>query len=314
MKIVAGWVAFLLAVIGIGVSVEALSPPHAAPAAVATERVGPVPAGWQQIDVGLGQISVPPSWVVEPSSSCVNDTSYDQLVVGITIDDDGTCGVPLSAVPRSQTIMWISGSTAPAVGRPERSVNGFQLYADSDGSAQSLLVPRLGVEIDFIGEDPTAVLRTLGWSPLVVVLAPGPRRNTPRSWRRLSFDGVEFSVPSSWPVDRPLTLGCDNPFWRGPFVGLGMTVLPIGCPFIPTRIAPTHGVIVVPDSDFDSCDVEQAITLSGRRAIACVSFDSEPPQVATIVSPIRSPSVTFELALGTTGVTAQRILGSMAFS
>jgi hypothetical protein len=244
----------------------------------------------------------------------VNGTSYDQLLVGTTPQGAGTCGGLPGAVPATTTIMWISGTTAPAVGRPARSVNGFQLYAISEGSAHSLLVPRLGIELDFLGREPTAVLRTLGWSPLVVALAPGPRPKTPLSWRRLSFDGVEFSVPSSWPIDRPLTLACGSPFWRGPVVGLGVKALLIACLLVATRTSPTDGVLVRPDNGVRSCDVEQAITLSGRRAVACVSFDSEPPQVAIIVSPTRSPSVTFELALGTTGDTAERILGSIAFS
>jgi len=45
-------------------------------------------------------------------------------------------------------------------------------------------------------------------APRVAVTAKGALLTTPATWRWSTFDGLRFATPSTWPVNRPVDIGC----------------------------------------------------------------------------------------------------------
>lgn len=45
-------------------------------------------------------------------------------------------------------------------------------------------------------------------APRVEVTAKGALLSTPATWRWSTFDGLRFATPSTWPVNRPVDIGC----------------------------------------------------------------------------------------------------------
>lgn len=85
---------------------------------------------------------------------------------------------------------------------PAEIINGLRVYTYPAGLRGSNLVPALGVAITVSGPLAQRVLHTLTWSPRSVALAMKPTASVPSSWQSVSFDGLAFSVPASWPVTR----------------------------------------------------------------------------------------------------------------
>jgi hypothetical protein len=272
-----------------------------------------VPAGWHQIDFGLAQIAVPSGWLVHGPDACAqSDGRTNELLVDLA--PDGSACDHLPTVPgRSVTFMWLVDATEQLTGPPSRTVNGFRLYAIREGRANGFVVPQLGMELFYIGADPEAVIRTLAWSPLAVVLAPGPRTNS-SFWRTLSFHGVNFDVPSSWRVYTPMPPDCFGDFAGGSDVGLGRSTQQISCPGLLNGLnltRPLDGVVLVAGNDDGTCILDQPITIDGQRVDACGADDGyQTPRLDMLLTG-PSGTVTFELALGPTGQTAREILGSI---
>jgi len=63
-------------------------------------------------------------------------------------------------------------------------------------------VPSLGVEITAVGPMTRRILDTLTRSPRAVVFAPGPEPVVSSDWNRLTYEGLAFAAPRSWPVIR----------------------------------------------------------------------------------------------------------------
>jgi hypothetical protein len=51
-------------------------------------------------------------------------------------------------------------------------------------------------------------------APRVAVTAKGPLLRTPSTWRWSTHDGLRFATPATWPVDRPVDIGCP---WFGAY-------------------------------------------------------------------------------------------------
>jgi hypothetical protein len=92
----------------------------------------------------------------------------------------------------------LSAATRPT--GTETRLNGIQVtITQRTPTAVTDDVPSLGVEVSATGPLAKGVLATLTYSPRAVVLADGPELSVPSSWKWVSFAGVRFAAPRSWP-------------------------------------------------------------------------------------------------------------------
>jgi hypothetical protein len=183
---------------------------------------------WIPVAFGSIQLSVPPSWTVVDGGG-----SRCRVSPGVILSDwDATppsqwCPAGSGPSSPSTTIITLSRTTRlPQVPRRSSVVHGITLLENIDsvtpqtrndptgipnGGGAYLLRPE-DIEIAVSGPPAASVLQTLRISPRASVTAPGSGPHVPETWRRVSFDGVHFAVPPSWPVlrlrDPPF---CDSP-------------------------------------------------------------------------------------------------------
>jgi hypothetical protein len=154
--------------------------------------------GWVPIAYGNAQISVPSDWKVEYEQACWFMRTPGTVEVGP--GGNGICApyggraVPVVALGPRPALVKVTGG-------PRRSMNGLTLIRYLHSAAEtSYFIPSLDVALTLIGEGAQQVLRTLTESPRSWVLASGPAPVVPSTWRSLSFAGVNFAVPATWPV------------------------------------------------------------------------------------------------------------------
>ncbi len=146
--------------------------------------------------LGDAQISVPSSWLLESRSVHACSSRVGGWVV---------LGEPDTAVQ-----CFGAGGTS----RPKNVVSIVRVPRSSGGSAGSFggngPAPRWGFGDEVTATGPLArkVLATLTRSPLSVVLARSDVA-APATWRTVSFAGLSFAVPRSWPEQHAQDwLGC----------------------------------------------------------------------------------------------------------
>ena len=175
------------------------------------------PAGWVPVAYGNAQISVPQLMQVfypqgEPCAS------------GDTMAEGPTTTMPTSGriCPREfATVIRLRLVSGRLGTRGEKSniVNGLVVY---HRPGDIFYAPSLGLEA--VADSPYAdsiMLHTLTYSPRALVLAGGPAPRVPASWSSVTFQGLAFSVPRSWPITRAsLNSGIGYPCSSVPGVAL----------------------------------------------------------------------------------------------
>ena len=157
------------------------------------------PPGWVPVVYGDAQISVPADWYVLYSQPCDSGHPPGEVFVD---PPRGSFSCPVETAPLPTTTVTLLPATArgyqpPSLYGHRRVINGISVFPYG---AASYIVPSLGVEISVGGVLGQRVLHTLTRSPRAVALAPGPGPSVPSSWRSVSFAGLRFSVPATWPV------------------------------------------------------------------------------------------------------------------
>jgi hypothetical protein len=156
-------------------------------------------------------------------------------------------------------------------GRPATTINGIRVYksvlhGQISGTVYS--VPSLGVEIMASGPQGPQVIGSLAPSVRDVVLRERATGTGPGTWRSMSFAGLDFAVPPSWPVSRTAyAFACDPPdiAFSGPSVTLDTdtNVARLPCPYpIPARDG-TNGVQI----DEGNMAAPNTVPADGRRLV-----------------------------------------------
>jgi hypothetical protein len=82
-------------------------------------------------------------------------------------------------------------------------LNGVQVHRILTAATYvGYYAPSLGVQVIAQGPLAKRILATLMSSPRVVALASGSAPAVPSDWKTLTFQGLAFAAPSSWPVTR----------------------------------------------------------------------------------------------------------------
>jgi hypothetical protein len=155
---------------------------------------------------GDAELSVPTSWRVIFTGEVVCAPQPPGFIyLGPVRKSGGVCGSKENGKPSSTAALtFLATSGAPAL--PSIQVRGIKAYVKATGPRLlSYVVPSLHVTVTTMGPLMNKVVDTLSASPRALVLAPGPPPAVPSSWRWLSFAGLRFSVPASWPLDRTNT-------------------------------------------------------------------------------------------------------------
>ena len=162
------------------------------------------PAGWVPVAYGDAQISVPATWViiVNGDGSCsAHPPGYVVFGTGKFIPD---CRPPANASSLPSAFLGpLVGGITPG---PSVEIHGIRAIVVRETCAGCLVYqfPSLGVVVSTSGAFKRQVMDTLRASPRAVAVTPSPAPAVPSSWRRLSFAGISFAVPSTWPVQRPI--------------------------------------------------------------------------------------------------------------
>lgn len=229
---------------------------------------GVTPKGWVPVDYGDAQVSVPSSWSLEDlvGNVCPYSRSPGTILLGWPAPK-GSCHYVRTRP--GTTVVNFRPPRPPSAwhGELPHLVNGIPTYhgdgndwvidAFSGRPNLDLIAPLLGVEVVAVGPLAAAVLRTLTFSPRAVVLAKGTSPKVPQSSRRLTFGGLRFAVPSSWPVypTSQSFISC-FPEWTNVFSGFERPLTAvylstdtqgasINCPIemsFPPAAAPTDGL------------------------------------------------------------------------
>ena len=157
---------------------------------------------------------------------------------------------PISTFPTSVRLVSMHHFPVPQPGKKPTVRNGVLGYRGPNGSLSPrggpfiYYAPSLDIEVIAGGPMAIRVIDTLTRSPRSVALAKGPAPPVPSYWRSVTFAGMRFSVPASWPVERtPVTSligqNCATPpgaTFSQSAVTLSTDTRPIefpSCPYIP---------------------------------------------------------------------------------
>jgi len=179
------------------------------------------PAGWVPVAYGDAQVSVPASFSVyySPSFGCPQASFPGSLYVGPPRVErqPRPCDAGLPSISANEVVLqpWRYIPYSPVGVLPRLfALNGVRVYAVSAhvpsgvnvperfSNHTYLVAPSLSVEVSASGPLAHRILATFTRSPRAVALAPGPAPSIPAGWHTVTFQGLSFSVPSSWPVTR----------------------------------------------------------------------------------------------------------------
>ena len=162
------------------------------------------PKGWVPVAYGDAQLSVPPGFpVVYPglTSFCKGASAAGPggLLVDIPPGETVHC-----VVERHPTMVYFASALHPShIQKKALLLNGVRVHRILTAVTYvGYYAPSLGVQV--IAEGPLAkrILATLTSSPRAVALAPGSAPAVQSDWKTLTFQGLAFTAPSSWPVMR----------------------------------------------------------------------------------------------------------------
>ena len=166
------------------------------------------PPGWVPVDYGDAQVSVPASFPIVYPGQCIGGPSValGALLIGSTsaASTAPECPAPTKTPPTFVRLVGVHRVPPPYAGEKPIRINDVPIYlGPNDLTHRSYFAPSLGVELIAKGRVVARrIVDTLTRSPRAVVLTRGSPPAVPSSWRWVSFAGLRFSVPSSWPVQR----------------------------------------------------------------------------------------------------------------
>ncbi len=292
------------------------------------------PAGWVPVDYLGAQISVPADYAVAYglTAACASISDPGTVLVAPTY---GEPNCPMERAPKHPaTVVRIEALSSVAIEPYSRSivVNGITVRVAYPGPSPSLAyddVPSLGVRLTTEGRSARRILTTLTRSPRTLVLAPGPAPAVPTTWHTLTFQGLSFAVPSSWPVTQTnITAQALWPFCSSRFAvalptaavtlstdtGVFLPSCPAPALFGGPPMSPSNGVEI--DARFDLS--EKTLTTFSTRCLkvhALIACPATSPAYSVLVVrvtvPGRAAPLFVSIGLAGNGMVARTILYSL---
>lgn len=295
------------------------------------------PKGWVPLAFGNGQVSVPPTWLAYRWGGDVGIFGIPVASTGLVRitgpgtpadeeagpGDFGTNSVFLSQLQTNATSFPPWTTKAPTNLR----VNGF-VVERSAVSGSTYDVPKLGLGLYLSGPLADRVLHTLTYSPRAVALRRGAPP-VPRSWRRITFDGLQAGVPKQWSVlngfAKPVTEA--DPSCSGevlPVFWFSQVSVRLSSGYSPTssscRVSPrwafvarpVDGLLIDGDvSDLTPVGIPLAPCLRIHGLSVCPSTDAADVFIAEVRIPGKAP-VDVGIGLAGSGEIAEQVLESLA--
>ena len=149
------------------------------------------PRGWIPVDFGDARLWIPPTWKVVRAGDCPADSRAGWMSLGLS-GTEGLCGSGTATL----TISTLSESV-PA-GSDRRTINSFAVFHSRTGLHQ-WSAPALHVFVLTSDATSERVLNTLAPSARRVAThtAAQPVR---AGWQRVTYNGITFAAPESWPT------------------------------------------------------------------------------------------------------------------
>jgi hypothetical protein len=288
-------------------------------------EVAAPPKGWVPFAYLDAQVSVPRSWVIELDDCGVADPRQSVIFLsGCSLGQPACLNVPACSFLPDNWLMFSALTAAQAAydRPPPLVVNGYRVYVVSCSQcAPAYDIPSLGVEIDSSGPMIAKVLSTLSASPRAAVLASGTAPAIPSSWHAVTFAGLEFSVPKSWPLVRKsyyndCWLYSDLP--ASPSVALnqgtsGVDEYSTQCPEPQYKFLLSNAPdgVIIDSGGYRREGTTGDCRTMNRLQVCVVTSDPYEELVLSVDVPGRVYPVTVELGLGGNGTVARTILYSM---
>jgi hypothetical protein len=156
------------------------------------------PKGWVPVDYGDVQVSVPASWSFDVEEALCDPGPPGVVEVGPVSGAPGCGGAPSIEPESTATVLPLTGPGRLS-GRSTK-VNGVPvIVAGSGPGSAAYFIPSLDADVNVTGSLGRRVLATLTYSPRAAVLSGEPLPTVPSSWHRVSFAGLSFATPASWP-------------------------------------------------------------------------------------------------------------------
>jgi hypothetical protein len=159
------------------------------------------------------------------------------------------------------------------------------------------------------------VLATLGPSSLAVLVDEGRAAVVPTSWKAVRFDGLQASVPPSWPVEvvsrQESEPGvCGGPVFRSPlvYVGSAGSVPSCGLVFGTQLDPPVDGLWVFSGRPELGSELSKALGFGAFRPVLDYSYTAIDPE-ATLQLHYASAEVV--VGLGQGPATAEEVISSL---
>ncbi len=301
----------------------------AGPPSFSKSGPGSISQVWAPLAYGDARIRAPEPWpVVYPGSDMCGPDGTGGVVLLGAFGTSSWCGPNPTAAsaPRSPSNVVRFGPIASHGGPyvpqgPSTTIDGIRVYESVRHGAVSGTVysaPALGVELMASGPLAPRIIGSLAPSVRDEILQPRTTASPAGSWRSMSFAGLRFAVPPSWPVARTAyAFGCapTDVAFSGPSVTLATdtNTARLPCPyFLPARPG-TNGLQIDQGSGAAPNTVPQgapAIAVNGLKM-----YVDEACPFSSLVVYVDLPGVAMPvritIGLGTAR-TAGAVLGSIA--
>ena len=200
----------------------------------------PVPPGDQKLSFGYASIDVPAGW---QTSVLACFGSNQTVFFGAFGSHSPGCSPP---VPRPTVYAALDELAGEPASGKSVTINGHHGTVRQADGGEVFDFADLHVELTVSGPQSGPIAASIDWSPLYRLLHDTGRVVLHGPTRTYRFQGLQVTVPASWPawkvgVGVGREPGCGHDFIRGPDVLLGVPFL-VSCAFDREAPAPSDGV------------------------------------------------------------------------
>jgi len=219
--------AVLIGIVALGA--QAGGPASASPRPAGRTHVdtAAVPRGWLPFSFGYIQMAVRPTWDLWYTQSaplqCPTDLAGPVTLIYTSPSPNNPPRPDCAGRPSDTTVLvWYPATLRGAKALRHQRINAIAVDGPKVvGKWQEVSLPTLDFVIYTKGPQARAVLHTLTYSARAALSKLLPAPAVPANWGWLTADGLQFAVPSSWPVDRWARrlpqFGSNGPLWVMPF-------------------------------------------------------------------------------------------------
>lgn len=300
---------------------------------------GVTPAGWVRVDYANASIAVPAGWDILWGDRAISPEPNNAVFLGKTPFFPPSTGgpvVPSGSQPPPTSFAGLSTlSGNPPTGTPvETNGHAGVRIADANPTVSAVFAyPDLGVMLVVAGPEANRIASTIGWSTSYLASHPASNVSVPSGWKSIDYDGVNFKVPPTWPV-QDLTRGsfinpgqCGGNEFARPQVYEGSSSAAAGCPAVMSTASQGVDGVWVRPYPLPGGQFPPAGSISGPVNdklfvfLPDSAFDDLQPVLHVLVGlPSTSPdylshsAVVIDIGIGPDPAVAQGILASLSLN